>query len=312
MASPSEIRQTVTNQIIAALEGNLVPWRQPWSGRNGGPARHSNVSSGNRYSGINPLILELHALGLGLSSRWWGTFRQWADLGCTVKKRPDHVEPGHWSAQIVFFKPVSKTDVDQDTVEEANRGFLVLRTFNAFCLDQVEGEFADAIRKAQEGNDEARPNFEAAEQLLDAIGADKIYYGGERAFYSRPMPEGSWPNHTSGDFIQLPHRSQFNRIGSFYSTAFHEAAHLCECRLNYDYRQHGYAHGELIAEMSSCFVAAQLGVPDCDDMSNHAAYLQSWLEAMRADSSYIFRAATQASRVTDYLLSFVPESVAAD
>lgn len=311
MPSPAEIRRSVTDQIIEALENHTVPWRQPWRCQ-GGPARHSAVNTGKPYSGINPLILELHARRLGLSSRWWGTYRAWQQLGCTIKKRPDHIEPGRWSAQVVFFKPVKKAEVDQHTGEESTRDFLVLRTFNVFSVEQVEGAFADAVRQAAEGAGDRRPNFEAAEQLLDALGPDTIYYGGDKAFYARPTPEGSWPNHAGGDYIQLPHRSAFNRISDFYLTAMHEAAHFSEARLRWDHREYGYAAGELVAEMSACMLAAELGVPDSGDLTNHAAYLKSWLDAMRADSSYVFKAATQASKVVDFLLSLVREPVTVD
>ena len=50
-------------------------------------------------------------------------------------------------------------------------------------------------------------------------------------------------------------------------------------------------------------------------LGNHAAYLRNWLEALKNDRNYIFKAAKQASKVTDYLLSFVktpePEAVGA-
>jgi antirestriction protein ArdC len=307
MPSPSEIRQTVTNQIIAALENDLVPWRRPW--RQAGPGRHSNISSGKPYAGTNPLTLELHARRLGFQSRRWASFRQWADVGCAVNKRPDHVEPGRWSAQIVFFKPVRNAEFDDESGDATPRNFMVLRSFNVFNLDQVQGDFADAVLKADEGDEPVRPNFEPAERLLDAIGPDVVHYGGDKAFYARPTPEGSWPDHTGGDYIQLPHRSQFNRIADFYLTAMHEGAHWSEVRLQWDHRAHGYAAGELVAEMSACMLAAELGVPDSGDLTNHAAYLKSWLDAMRADSSFIFRVSTQANKVVDYLLSLARRAV---
>ena len=31
-----------------------------------------------------------------LQSRWWGTYRQWSDKGCMVKRRPDDVRSGEW------------------------------------------------------------------------------------------------------------------------------------------------------------------------------------------------------------------------
>ena len=65
--------------------------------------------------------------------------------------------------------------------------------------------------------------------------------------------------------------------------------------------------GELIAEMASCFVSSELGIPAID-LGNHAAYLANWLAAMKADPSFIFRASTQASKTADYLMSFVKPS----
>lgn len=69
---------------------------------------------------------------------------------------------------------------------------------------------------------------------------------------------------------------------------------------------------ELIAEMSSCFTASEIGIPHGEALENHASYVKSWLDAMKGDASYIFRASRMASATADYLLSFVrePESVA--
>ena len=65
MPTQSEIRQQVTQQIVAALESDLLPWRRPWRAPGGfQPARHSNVASRKPYQGVNPLLLELHSLRL--------------------------------------------------------------------------------------------------------------------------------------------------------------------------------------------------------------------------------------------------------
>ena len=82
------------------------------------------------------------------------------------------------------------------------------------------------------------------------------------------------------------------------------AHHWSECRLGWDRKAGGYALGELIAEMAACFLATELGVPQGESLENHAAYLRSWLDAMKGDPSFIFKAATQASKVTDFLLQF--------
>lgn len=307
MPSQAELRSQITAQIVQALENNLVPWRQPWNSR--GPARHSNIISGKAYTGINPLLLELRSLQLGLSSRHWATYDQWKKLGCHVKQRPSHVEPGRWAAQVVFYKPVSKIKLDGLTGEEKKSSFPVMRTYSVFNMDQVEGEFVDAARKGEENAEPVTPNYQAAEDLIDAAVANgaEFHFGGDRACYHRPMPEGSWPHHSTGDYIEMPHRSSFNQIRGYYETALHELSHWTDCRLKFDHVKAGYPMCELICEVASCFLAASLGIPQCENLDNHAAYLKHWLEAMKGDSSYIFRAAAQSSKITDYLLSFVRE-----
>ena len=317
MPSQTEIRQQVTQQIITALEQNLLPWRRPWRATAGGsqPGRHSNIASRKPYQGVNPLLLELHALRLGLLSRWWATFNQWHSIGCTVRKRPHDVEEGHWGCRVVFWKPVAKPTLNAQTGEEEDEErFFVLRTFTVFSADQIEGETAEQYQVHEEGQSEAEPDFQPAEELIVATGAD-VRFGGDRAYYRRPAPAGSFPNHREGDFIVLPAKATFSPPGAYYETALHELAHWSEARTGWDDRTQGYALGELAAEIASCYVAAELGVPQGEGLGNHAAYLRSWLESLRNDRNYVFKAAKQASKVTDFLLGFVrkpePEAMGA-
>lgn len=296
MPSQNEIRQQVTEQIIKALEKGTPPWRRPWNSTSLG--RHRNAISDRAYSGVNPWLLELHSHDHGFTSRCWGTFRQWKDLGCNVKKRPDHVAPGAWGCTIVFTKPVKKTVEDKETGKVRDESFRILRTYCVFNADQVEGEAVDQFRAATPASD--RPDFEPVEELIQATGVE-LYLGGDRAFYRRPMPQGSWPHHSDGDCIQVPHKSDFDGIGGYYETVLHELAHWSEVRLGWS---GSYAMGELVAEMASCFLSQELGVPQGEGLVNRAAYLNSWLSEMKNDHSFIFKASTQASKVTDFLMSF--------
>ncbi|WP_425320062.1 zincin-like metallopeptidase domain-containing protein [Paracoccus halophilus] len=54
----------------------------------------------------------------------------------------------------------------------------------------------------------------------------------------------------------------------------------------------------------SAFSCAALGIVPT---VRHADYIGSWLEVMREDSRAIVRAASQASKAADWLLSFLPE-----
>lgn len=251
------------------------------------------------YSGINPLLLEVHRLKHNLSSRWYGTFQQWKAKGMSVKPRPDHVKRGEWGERVVFFKPVTKKRIDEATGDEADDKFFVMRSYTVFSADQVDG--AVQFQVNEEEANSVVPDFAPAEELIEGTEAD-IRFGGDQAFY-----------HRKGDYIQVPHRHRFDPPGSYYETLLHELAHWSETRLGWDHEQQGYAMGELVAEMASSFLATELGVPQGEDLDlgNHAAYLKSWLEAMKVDPAYLFRASTQASKVADYLLSFRPAPVVA-
>ena len=304
MATAADIRSQVTAQIIAALEGDLVPWRRPWRvSINSG--RPTSIASTNPYTGVNPLLLDMHSLQHGFRSKWWGTFDQWRRLGLKVKPRPKHVEPGCWGTKIVFYKPICKTIVDAETGEETKDDFRILRTWSVFNADQVDGNGAERFQVVEEpGPQPELADFEPARELLDATGAD-IRHEGSRAYYRRPTPENTWPNHSHGDFVVLPPRHTFVAHGAYYETAFHELGHWSEVRLDWDFRSHGYAACELVAEIAACHLSAELGVPNGESLENHARYVKDWLSAMRGDASFVFRAATQASKVTDFLLSFV-------
>ncbi len=247
MPSQTAIRDEVTQRIVQALESNLLPWRRPWRATMGGsqPGRHSNVASNRPYQGVNPLLLELHALRLGLLSRWWGTFAQWHGLGCRIRKRPQDVEEGHWGCRVVFWKPLTKTVVDSETGDEDEERYFCLKTFTVFSADQVEGDAAAGFQVHEdEGPSHAEPDFAPAEELIVGTKAD-IRHGGDRAYYARPLPNGSFPHHTGGDFIMLPPRATFDPPGSFYETAVHELAHWSEVRTGWDDKKQGYALGEL-------------------------------------------------------------------
>lgn len=290
---PSQIHQQITNRIIEALkEGKTLPWKMPWVGHPcaGLP---TNIVSSRRYSGINILLLQLHQLRLGLKSKFYGTFNQWKNLCAHVKPRPSDVPPGQWGCQITFFKVVKKLERNEHG-QEVEVEFPLLRTYTVFSIDQVDAPHLDRYRVGEFSVNPDFCDFEPAEEAIAATGAD-IRLGGERAFYRRPVPNGD------GDFICCPHKQRFPKEHEFYAALLHELAHWSEGRLNWE---GSYPEGELRAEMAAAFALAELGVPQSQDLSNTQAYIASWLEAMANDSSYVFRAARQASKAVDYILNF--------
>lgn len=295
MPSQSDIRQAITNQIISALEsGKVPPWRRPWKlGKNTGGA--ANVVTKRSYRGLNPILLDMASEKHGFSSRWWATFQQWRTLGGRVMPRPSHVSPGKWGTQIVFWSPVNKKVVNSQGDLEDDR-FFVLRLYTVFNIDQVEGTKLDHLRASQADTSEPlEVDYQPAEDAIEATGAT-FRFGGGRAFYS-----------PSGDYIQMPPKATFESLDEYYGTCFHECCHWSEhpSRLNWSRKdkENTYALGELVAEIGSCYVCRELGVP-ATDLTNHVAYLANWLQAMRSDPRFIFVASAQASKAADFILSF--------
>ena len=307
MSKNAELRKQLTDQIIRAIEQNdVLPWRRPWTvSKNVGLPR--NVITRRLYSGINPLTLEVHRMKYNFGSKWFGTFRQWDRLGGQVKRRPSDVKPGEWGTRIVFYKPISRTTVDDATGQEKEDRFFLMKSATVFNADQVDG-----VEAWQSGGDlkasEWEADFGPAEELIRKSGID-LRHGGESAYYT--LPVGEWPNHTDGDYVVMPEKSRFDPPGSYYQTFFHEAAHHAELRTGWNREAEGYAASELVAEMASSFLSTELGIPHGESIENHAAYLKGWgwLERMKAEPSFLFKASSQASKVTDYLLSFIQQPV---
>ncbi|HMP03987.1 MAG TPA: ArdC-like ssDNA-binding domain-containing protein [Gemmatales bacterium] len=294
MTTQNQLRQRITDQIIEALRrGDTPPWRRPWvASKNAG--HPANAQTKRPYSGVNPLLLQLAANRHGFRSKHWATFNQWQQLGGKIKPRPSDVPPGQWGTNIVLFKRLSRTEVDEETGTEEEVNFGFLKGFTVFCIDQVDGEHLDHLRV--EDNPPACDfvDYEPAETAIIATGA-KVHFGGERAYY-RPQKEDG-----SGDFIQCPHKHQFTQEKDYYGTMFHELMHWSETRLDW---KGSYEVGELRAEIGACYALAELGVPQSDDLTNHHAYVKHWLECLHRDPKFIFTCATAASKAADFVMSF--------
>ena len=154
----------------------------------------------------------------------------------------------------------------------------------------MEGDHLDHLRVRDDGPVNLDfIDYEPAELAIKATEAD-IRYAGDRAFY-----------HKGGDYLQVPPKCKFPKENEFYAVCLHELGHWSEKRTEW---KGGYAEGELRAEIAAAYMLAELGVPQSEDLSNHQAYLKNWLQALRNDNKYIFRASTAANKAADYILSF--------
>jgi len=285
----------ITNKIIAELEAGRVPWVQPWgtTAAQAPLALPKSAATGRQYSGINILILWGAAIERAFTGQSWLTFRQALSLG-------GHVRKGERGTTVVYadrFVPANERRRAHEAGEEA-QAVAFLKRFTVFNTDQCNGlpsEIATTAPPPPPGLIEPR-----VEKLIKATGID-FRIGGNRAFY---VP--------AEDYVQVPPPQAYFEPINWHRTALHELAHASghPSRLNRDlsgsYGTRKYAFEELVAEISSAFSCASLGIVPT---VRHADYIGSWLHVLREDNRAIVRAASQASKVADYLLGFLPEAV---
>jgi antirestriction protein ArdC len=291
----SDIYQTVTDQIVAALEAGTPPWVCPWKGSDADMAP-ANLGTRRPYRGVNVLLLNLQAMLRGYSGNRWLTYQQARGLGAQVRK-------GETGTPIVFFKmhELGPSVGGATTPPDAERRVVpLLRTFTVFNAAQIDGLPPALVRPVPEPCSVWDASA-AAEQILDDSGA-RIRHGGARAFYL-----------VSEDLIQLPPHSAFANAGDYYATALHELTHWtghpgrCNRPLGKRHGVEAYAYEELVAETGSAFLTNHCRLPG---RLQHASYIASWLTALRNDKRLIFTAASQAQKAADFLLP-KPTEVAA-
>jgi antirestriction protein ArdC len=282
MASQQEIRERVTKTVIAALESGVSPWHHmPWS-----PAPNTgfpeNVITRRRYSGVNPLLLQLAALERGWQSKWWGSVEQWTSLGGQVTG---------YGTSIVLRQRIAKVGRDRDGERHAAT-VPVLREQVVFNADQVTGApqfqaHAPAV--------EVQPDFGTAEQIVLATGADIREVEADKAWYFYPPK----------DHIEIPPKGNFcylvGGLKSWYDTAFHELCHWSEPRLGW---VGSYDLNEMRAEMGAGLLSAALHIPSYGPTCHHHNHVEPWVNALRQDHRAIFRVSAGACAAVKFILSF--------
>lgn len=282
-----DIYQTVTDSLVARLEEGTSPWRKRWTTGGAGMIHAPRRATGEHYRGINVLLLWIAAETGGYQSDRWFTFNQAKALGACVRK-------GEKATPIIFYKTldVERTNDAGDTEEKR---IPMLRQFYVFNADQIDGLPERYIPAPIQPGDAPARN-ELAEAALRSCGAD-IRESGDKAFYV--------PSH---DYVNMPTFERFESAGGFLATLAHELCHwtghktrLDRAQLN-SFGSKDYAYEELIAEIGSAFVGARLGIVG-EHIDNHAAYLASWLKALKNDKRMIFKAAAAAQLAADMVLA---------
>ena len=308
-----KFRKELADKFINLLQEEKTEWVKGWDDSAGGPP--FNAASGRKYSGINQFTLSLTAMIKGYGDPRWATMTQIRDENDVYHKGEKwHLKKGSHGTKVEYWypydwgnkKPMSWKEY-KDAIDSgrSQKEFLIQpKYFTVFNASQIEGVKPYVKEKQQTfQTDELIP------KLAREMGVVMEFSSFPRAFYDSGL-----------DMIHLPKADLFYGAAEFHGTALHELAHATghTSRLNRDIKNifgsEGYAAEELVAEMTSCFMAANLKEVDLSAFNrfeNNEAYLQSWIDAIHDKPDALIRAVKEATRATEYMeykAGIVPES----
>ena len=276
------VYESVTERILTQLEAGIIPWRKEWkaTGKTGLPY---NYASGKQYRGINILLL----MSSGFNDARWMTYKQAQDAGGNVKR-------GEKGTKIVFWSLFNVTKKGDTGGEYSTDKVPFAREYTVFNIDQIEN-LPQSLPFETPVFEPIPAAHSMASDYMKRAGID-LKHGGASAYYSPSL-----------DYVQMPKETDFKSPDAYYSTLFHELGHSTghKVRLGRDmsggFGSSDYSKEELVAEFTAAFLCAQVGISNERVEANHAAYIQSWMKAIKNDKKLVVSAAQKAQKAADYI-----------
>jgi antirestriction protein ArdC len=309
----------IVEGFCAALEKGVAPWTKPWNGAFGLPYNGASGSPTKTYNGINIFLLWAAAAVNGYADNRWYTFDQakalcgfkaewvskkrygktrkvkvwtWAGEGdAPCEPWEAGVTKGQKGTKIIFAGPRKVEDEDKETGEVTERWFRTFKVWTVFNHHQITWTPGHEPKDVTPVADPEAANAAAA-KLFGALPAD-IRHGGDTAAYS-----------PKGDFIILPKPGAFESTDAYWSVRAHETVHWTGHRnrvgrpLDTRFGSEAYAFEELVAELGSAFLCAEVGITS---KLQHAEYLASWVKVLRSDTKALFDAAREARKAVAWV-----------
>ncbi len=288
-----EYRKELAEMFLHVLEEKELDWRKEWKGAAVVPV---NARTGARYKGINRFRLLMTSMARGYDDPRWATFHQIQDMGLRLSNAKGQGVP------VEYWYPYDQKEKRALTWEEYDRVKVKPEEEGRYCLF---ARYSTVFNASLIPGLPSLPEPEQGEIAMDALvntlseamEVEIVHDGGDRAFYR-----------VKEDKIHLPEPGYFFSDYAYNSTALHELAHATGAshRLN---RQFGnlfgspeYAYEELIAEITSCFLSAELDLEQGDyHIENHKAYVQNWISAIREKPETLAKAIAEAEKAACYM-----------
>ena len=317
--------EMMRNIITKAKSKN---WTQGWLGVKGTILGLPQNITGRTYSGGNSFFLMADTSEKGYNTPVYMTFKQAKDRNLHVNVGEKSVPIFKWGLSIKDEKGKTVSEEDYNAMSKEERDKFSVRpypkVYHVFNIDQtnlseVNKKKYDAIVARFKAPDEEVKDSKGMyiNDALDRMFKEKAWHCDIR--YNKPSSRAFYV--PSQDFIVLPMKEQFN-IGKtaeevyrdgmeYYSTALHEMAHSTghESRLNRQFgakRTEGYAHEELIAEMTAALVGSTMGF-DKKILENNANYLKGWLENLKRNPESITTIMSDVGKASDMIIEKIDE-----
>ncbi|KTD44124.1 zincin-like metallopeptidase domain-containing protein [Legionella quateirensis] len=284
--------EVIAERLIQQLKQGTAPWQRPWEPGAPNAFIPMNPITGKRYKGINAIAL----MAQDYRDPRWMTYKQAEEAQAQVRK-------GEKGSAIQYWKfteeQIKKDEQGKPVLDPHGKPVKIeirLERPRVFYATVFNAEQIDGLPPRTQ-KEIAWNSIDRAEQILSSSGAAILHGENNRAFY-RP----------STDTIHLPDKSQFLSADNYYAVALHELGHWTghSTRMDRDlihpFGSDGYAKEELRAEITSMILGDELGIGH--DPDQHATYIESWIKVLHDDPLELFRAAAEAEKMQQFILSF--------
>lgn len=295
------ILETITMKIIALLDKVASGDIETWIPRCG-LAR--NPMSRHVYTALNQLLLSYALYEKEYTYNHWLTFKQIREAGGVVNK-------GERSTMVTFTEVLYFYQDAKITAKEAKEVFMeakdrdptistykeagistkrFIKYYQVFNVVQTS-DLPPELTEENISQVNHAPLF-STEQLVKQHHIKVVPVSANDAFYDRV-----------NDRIQMPLIEQFTSVSAYSAVLLHECVHWSghPSRLNRTFgkaKTEEYAFEELIAELGSAILCAELGIPA--SLTSAAAYIQSWLKALQNDHNYVLKAMRHVEQAVRY------------
>lgn len=283
-----DIYDETTEMVIKLLEEGKVMWQCSWKDQE----LPKNFSTNTYYRGWNVFLLNFHSMIKSYPTTEYLTFKQAVALGGKIRK-------GEKGIKIIYWATI-KAKADKESIievpEEDKKTKMVPKHYVVFNIAQTEDIPQKEKQPIQLTSLEKIDNCERV--INEMPNRPGLNLDGSRAFYQPTL-----------DLVVVPSLSRSIGAEEYYSTLFHELAHSTGhlSRLNRKelmesdgFGKTAYAKEELTAEMTATYLCAVTGIGQ-PTIANSAAYIESWLKALKNDKRLIITAAAQAQKAADYI-----------